>query len=374
MAGPGGDYKFLKTIFMAGFGAFAAALVLQRRELNKYGYDLHLGGTDINNADLTACIAADGTSPVDPANPEHKKLSDRLKEFREEGMTHQVYLARAHRPEDIVPARVKEVPMLVRCDNGKTYAYINNNHGVVEIREILAARAGGDLYKDLHFPREYFSYLDPKSKRQRSHGAVHVIDNDAIVKDLETNEHHLHVSKSHAHKDSRMDNRFLILKNEYAGPPAVEGYYVYVQGNNGAYVLRKIDNPAMFLKEIDYEHGPFTKDKFTQISRNMTVIGRVLDSHANGRSIRGGQVDQEIKVADGQETFSPAELARHEAKQRQKLLLFSGALGATEVPSVFQQAKGSGSYYLMNKMSAGGGSIGKKVKEAIAPIRHKLHI
>ena len=143
---------------------------------------------------------------------------------------------------------------------------------------------------------------------------------------------------------------------------------MYAQDRNGAYSLRKVD-PANLLQGMDYANAPFEKGKFTQIKRNMAVIGRLLDPAQNAGTIRGAGAAQQI-IKSAAPRFDDATLAQHDARQKQPLMLFSGALAATEAPSLLQQAKSSGSYALMNKMH--GGNMTDGLKKIIDPIRAKF--
>lgn len=203
-------------------------------------------------------------------------------------MVSQVYLARAKQITDIDITKLKEVPMLVKCDNGEIYACTNqlgtNNVRISAALPSQANQPGSTLFAKLKFPKEYFCL--PNEKGWRPNGAVKCIVNDGIVKYLQKAPYnHVHISKTHAHKDTRMDNRFFILKNERRSQvpdnarPDAKGellgteYYRYYQDLNGEYVFKKIDNPAVVLEGIDYKN--IQEGKITQLKRNKDVIDRL---------------------------------------------------------------------------------------------------
>ena len=378
MAQPGqSNLKAITTPLLIGFGAFAVALLLQRKELNKYGYDLHLRKMDLGTNDLVAAFN-------NPHHNHHNALMAVLNKWKDEGMTHQVYLSRA---AENVPAiditTIKDVPMLVKSGNGDIYAYINNenNNGIVTcVGPLPQTRdARGNLYRDLHFPPVGTTFSPDREKR--STRSVTSIDSRAIVADLHNTYHHLHVSKNHAHKDTRMDNRFLIIKNErHVNPadpnsPVVHGgttYYMYAQDRNGTYSLRQQVNPANVLQGIDYENAPFTADTFTQVKRDMTTVTSLLDLSATPDAAGAMHA---MRAANPR--FTDVQLENIEASQRQKLLFFSGGVAASKVPSLLPQVIGSGSYAAMNAISAASrqeGGISKAIKDKIKPIRDKFNI
>ena len=393
MAGPaGGNFKFLKNFFLVGFGAFAAALFLQRKEINKYGYDIHLTGLNINEGRLADMIGDNG-EPVDPADDNQVKLSQTLADFRNAGMTPQVYLARAKNIADINIAKIRDVPMLVKCDDGQIYAFLNQrSHANVQMFGAMPQDGSdrGQIYNGLNFPKQYFSF--PDAGGRPPHKAVKNILSQAVVDDLTANHQHLHISKHHAHKDTRMDNRFLIIKNERRAavppnsPPGTLGrilpaeYYRYYQDKKGEYVLKFIGNAGdvpiqTLLQGINYADAK--PGKVTHVKRDKGVVNRLLAAAYNDDIAADGSHPHTMAAAADQRRFTVAELEKYEARNKQALMMFSGALAATEVPSLMQQAKSSGTYALMNAMTAAS-KEGKSIKDGlaakIAPIRNALNI
>lgn len=365
--GQSNEFKFVGKLFFTAFGAFALALFMQRKELNKYGYDLYARETDINAPDLTQL------NILNPQNENDRNLKGILDKFKNDQMSHQVYLSRASinpagHPRagqpNIDPAVVKDTPMLVKCNDGSVWAYVNDNRDGADHGKVIAQRipqndpARWGLYKDLHFPPEGVVFSPDREKRGR--GVVKNITNTDIVKDLQTNAHHLHVSKNNAHKDSRMDNRFLLLKNQVAAGQAPQ-YYVYAQDRNGVYHLRPARGQILAIlqgQEIEY-----TKDKHGQIARNKELISKLLDPTQNG----GHHITAENS------RFTPAQLAAVDAAQRQKTMFFSGGVaavvGVQQAPQLFNTA----SYAIMNKMH-GEGSLKDKINKQLDPLRRKFNL
>jgi len=374
MAGqPGGDFKFLKTLFLTGFAAFAVALFLQRRESCRYGHDLYTRETNIN-VPILADLNIDA-----PATHDERELRKILDKWKNDGMSHQVYLSRAKiipagranaGQPNIDPAVVKDTPMLVKCDDGSIWAYVNDkrpghNAAVIAQRIPQDVPARWDLYKGLHFPVDGVQFSPDREKR--GSGVVKNITNVDIVKDLETNAHHLHVSKNHAHKDTRMDNRFLILKNEVAAnPPAVPvaigpHYYIYAQDRNGVYHLRRATPEIM--QHLDLDEMSFAAGKHKQVARDKDLIHALLDQAHNG--------GDHIRAANPR--FTDAQLEQLSAGQRQKTLFFSGGVGAVVGMKQASQVFSTASYAVMNKMH-GPGSIKDKIEEQLEPIRTRFDL
>lgn len=175
----------------------------------------------------------------------------------------------------------------------------------------------------------------------------------------------------HLHMDTGRDNRILILKNKVhiaAAPPLpevnTEHYYMYAQGRNGNYVLHKIDHPENILQGMDYLNGPFNKDAFTYIKRDIKLTESLLNPANNGGNL-----------IEGEKRIDPRVLEQWKKDQGKGLMLFGALALAAKGPTLAQQVFGNASYAIMNSVGSTvreGKGISGAVNKMLKPLRTKL--
>lgn len=79
------EVKFLTTAMTIGFSAMAFAFYKQRTVLNRFGYDLYLTQSNVDNADLLAVLQPNGTLRPGPASVAAKNLAKQLADWRKKG-------------------------------------------------------------------------------------------------------------------------------------------------------------------------------------------------------------------------------------------------------------------------------------------------
>lgn len=295
--------------------------------------------------------------------------------------------------EPTVDFKTISIPTLIKCKDGTIWACVNSVprvHGAPNLVELPAALANKNLYKKLNFSAQG----DKRVRRQ-----VKTILNQEIINNL-TALGHIHVSKAHASLDTGMDNRVFIAKKDN-GHGHVPDYYVCGQDNvDGVYKYKAITQDQATaigigdLSDFAYEQkkegmqgglgkikklfaGPQDPIKLNAlVNFARTNDGIPLAAGENHFDVRGydrrldahGYVDPTGRAAGQARTMTDEERDSFDATNKQNLMLFSGALGATQAMSLVQQAKQSLTYSLMNKMGHGQQAPGSAPTRGGAPV------
>lgn len=283
-----GEFKFIGTTLTIGFAAIAFALWKQRVILNRYGYDLVLGGANVGG-NLNVCQDLVYRAPDLHKNP--PDAGNPLGYFKEDGTL---------RTRQDLERALDALPAAQRLSDPDRQQYLQQYDEAVK--------------------------LDKTLREWREEGK----------------------KSAHLQADTGRDNRILILKNErrapgnpLGGPGQLYGeeYYMYAQDRDGVYRLQKLEHPDQLLQGMDYKNAPFKQGTLTLMKRDHEILTRLIDQ--SGMRIRAERP-----------SVDPNKVEEWKHNNEQGLLLFSGLAVATKIPMLAQQVISSGSYALMNQVGA----------------------